>query len=90
MKIFKENKQKGVLGILQVKELLMSIISQIYRYSISDSSLLLFHNFNFLGSDEDECEDCIEQVMKGYNLDLYEVLASERTLLFDVCKRKET
>ena len=44
MKIFKESRQKGVLGILQVKELLMSIISQIYRYSISHSSLLLFYN----------------------------------------------
>ena len=48
MKILKENKQKGVLGILQVKELLMSIISQIYRYSISDSSLLLFHNLTLV------------------------------------------
>lgn len=48
MKIFKESKQKGVLGILQVKELLMSIISQIYRYSISDSSLLLFHNLTLV------------------------------------------
>ena len=67
----KESKQKGVLGILQVKELLMSIISQIYRYSISDS--LVYFIIFFLKSDEDECEDCIEQVMKGYNLDLYEV-----------------
>ena len=69
----KESKQKGVLGILQVKELLMSIISQIYRYSISDSLVYFTIFLPKSDEDEDECEDCIEQVMKGYNLDLYEV-----------------
>ena len=39
-----ESKQSGILGILQVKELLMSIITQIYRFVQPTQRLSLSHN----------------------------------------------
>jgi len=69
----KESKQSGILGILQVKQLLMSIITQIY-------------------SSEEECEDLIELVMKGYNLDLYEegnMLVTEEEFVYDSMRNEK-
>ena len=69
-----ESKQSGILGILQVKQLLMSIITQIYRFVQWRQETETKHlYFTFFDSSEEECEDIIELVMKGYNLDLYEV-----------------
>ena len=48
--------------------------------------MLSFWLFSTISSDEDECENCIEEVMKGYNLDLYEegnMMVTEEEFVYD-------
>ena len=68
--IIQEPKEPGELGIRQIKELLLTMVNEIFRCV---DNYYLCGMANILFSDEDDCEDAVDEVMKDYNLDLYEV-----------------